>query len=208
MYLDIGAKNFDDAAKRVQIGDMCVFATPPVINGDHVFSPALDDRIGCFIMAETLRQIQSGPYDVYFVFTTQEEVGCRGAKTSAFAIEPDYGLAFDVTYSADTPKARPSPAKMYGGAAIKIKDASVICHPAINKHLEACAKNHAIPYQYEILEWGGTDSGSIHLTKGGVPSGVISVPTRYVHTANEMCALSDVEHCIALAVAALSTELA
>ena len=207
MYIDIGARDEEDAKKLVKIGDVCVYDAMPVINGDVVMSPALDDRVGCFIMVEALKKLTKPAYDLYFVFTVQEEVGLRGAKTAAYAIGPDYGLAFDVTISADTPKSRKFPSKMYGGAAIKIKDASVLCHPVIVNHLENCAKEAEIKYQFEILEAGGTDSGAIHLTKGGAPSGVISVATRYVHSANEMCALSDVQACVDLTVKALETAM-
>ncbi|MCL1987613.1 MAG: M42 family metallopeptidase [Firmicutes bacterium] len=207
MYIDIGAKDEEDAKKRVKIGDICVYCTEPVITGDAFMSKALDDRVGCFIMIEALKQLKSPVYDMYFVFTTQEEVGLRGARTSAYGIDPDYGLSFDVTISADTPKALKFPSKMYGGAAIKIKDNSLICHPKIVKHLEDCAKAANIKHQYEILEFGGTDSGAIQANKSGVPSGVISVATRYVHSANEMCALSDIEDCIKLTVKALETPI-
>jgi len=207
MYIDIGAKNREDAEKRVKIGDVCTFYNKTEINDGVVISPALDDRVGCFIMIEALKKLKNPAFDLYFVFTSQEEVGLRGAKTSAYSVEPDYGLAFDVTISADTPKARKFPSKMYGGAAIKLKDASLLCHPTIIAHLENCAKAADIKYQFEILEAGGTDSGAIHINKGGVPSGVISVASRYVHSANEMCAVSDIEDCIALTVKALETAL-
>ena len=211
MYVDIGARNEEDAKQQVKIGDVCVFSNEMALSGTGsssggvIISPALDDRIGCFIMIEALKKIKNPAYDLYFVFTTQEEIGCRGSKTAAYAIDPDYGLSFDVTISADTPKARKFPSKMYDGAAIKIKDASLLCHPIIINHLENCAKDANIKYQFEILEAGGTDSGSIHVTRGGVPSGVISVATRYVHSGNEMCSLSDVDDCIKLTVKALET---
>ena len=207
MYLDIGAKNGEEAKNQVKVGDVCVFANKPAISGNVLISPALDDRIGCFIMIEALKKISSPKYDMYFVFTVQEEVGCRGAKTAAFAIDPDYGLSFDITISADTPKAFKFPSKMYGGAAIKLKDASLLCHPIIINHLEKCAKEAGINHQFEILERGGTDSGAIHVTRDGVPSGAISVATRYVHSANEMCALSDIEDSINLTVKVLETAI-
>ena len=207
MYLDIGAENRADAEKHVKIGDVCAFAQEPVISANVLITPALDNRIGCFIMVEALKNITKPAFDLYFVFTSQEEVGLRGAKTAAFAVEPDYGLAFDVTTSFDTPKARKMPCGMYGGAAIKLKDKSLICHPVIIDHLEKCAKRDNIKYQFEVLEAGGTDAGALHVSKGGVPSGVVSVATRYIHTANEMCALSDVRECINLAVSALENTI-
>lgn len=207
MYIDIGAKDEEEAKKQVKIGDVCVYSATSELSGDIIISPALDDRVGCFIMIEALKKLTKPAYDLYFVFTSQEEVGLRGARTAAYAIEPDYGLSFDVTVSADTPKAHKYPSKMYGGAAIKIKDASLLCHPTIINHLESCAKRANIKHQFEILDWGGTDSGAIHVNKGGVPSGVISIATRYVHSANEMCALSDIQSCIDLTIAALETAI-
>ena len=207
MYLDIGAKDQEDAMKRVKIGDVCTFATEPQASGDVFISPALDDRIGCFIMAEALKRIKKPAFDLYFVFTTQEEVGLRGARTSAFHVEPDYGLAFDVTGSYDTPEARKFPSKMYGGACIKLKDSSLICHPDVIAHLEKCAKKDGIKHQYEVLEAGGTDVGAIHVTKSGVRCGAISIATRYIHSPNEMCALSDIEDCIKLTVSCLENAI-
>lgn len=207
MYIDIGAKDEEAAKKLVKIGDVCVYCATPEVSGEVFISPAMDDRVGCFIMAEALKKLKNPAFDIYFVFTSQEEVGLRGARTSAYDIAPDYGLAFDVTISADTPKARKYPSKMYGGACIKLKDASVICHTTVINHLEKCAKEANVKYQFEILDAGGTDSGAIHMTKGGVPSGVISVATRYVHSANEMCAISDIEDCINLTVKALETAI-
>jgi len=207
LYLDIGAKDYESAKKLVCIGDVCVYANPPAENGDVFISPALDDRVGCFIMIEALKKLKKPAFDLYFVFTSQEEVGLRGATTAAYSIEPDYGLAFDVTVSADTPKERPMPSKMFGGATIKLKDRSLLCHPTIINHLEKCAQNGGIKFQHEILEFGGTDSGAIHVSRGGVPTGAISIASRHIHTSNEMCALSDIEDCISLAVKALETPI-
>ena len=208
MYIDIGAKDMDDALQHVSIGDIAVFYAPPIADCCKIISPALDDRVGCFIMMEAVKQIQNPAFDLYFVFTVQEELGLRGAKTSAYSVDPDYGLAFDVTLSYDTPKSRKLPSKMYGGAAIKIKDSSLLCHPIMIRHMENCAKDAGIKYQFEILEAGGTDSGAIHISRGGVPSGVMSVATRNIHSSSEMCALSDVDDCIALTVKILETAIA
>jgi endoglucanase len=207
LYVDIGAKDKDDALKSVAIGDVCIFLAEPYANGELFISPAIDDRIGCFVMMEALKQLKNPAFDLYFVFTVQEEVGLRGAKTSAYSVDPDYGIAFDVTVAFDTPKAKKLPQKMHGGAAIKIKDNSLICHPVMIKHIEKCAKEAGVKYQFEILEGGGTDSGAIHISRSGVPSGVISIPTRNLHSANEMCAISDVEECIKLTVKVLETAI-
>ena len=207
MYIDIGAVTREEAEKYIKIGDICVYHNEPIVDDHKIMTPYLDDRIGCYVMAEALKKITKPAFDLYFVFTVQEEVGLRGAKTAAYTVDPDYGIAYDVTISADTPKCRKLPQKFDGGACIKIKDSSVLCHPLIIRHMERCAKDANIKYQYEILEAGGTDSGAIHLNKGGVPSGVISVPTRHVHSMNEMARLSDIQDCIDLTVKMLETEI-
>ncbi len=207
MYIDIGAKDEADARKYVDIGDTCVYLAEPIIDETKIISPALDDRIGCFIMIEAAKKIKNPQYDIYYVFTVQEEVGLRGAKTSAYAVDPDYGICFDVTFSVDTPKALHFPMKMGNGACIKIKDASLLCHPMIIDHMEKAAKQHNIKHQREVLVGGGTDSGAIHVNKSGVPSGGISIATRYIHSGSEMCSLSDIEDCISLTVACLEMEI-
>ena len=207
MFIDIGATSKEEAEKYVSIGDICVFDHEPVIDEVKIMTPYLDDRLGCFIMIEALKKLKKPAFDTYFVFTVQEEVGLKGAKTAAYQIDPDYGISFDVTTSADTPKCRKLPQKFDGGAAIKLKDMSLLCHPIIIKHMEDCAKAGKIKHQFEILEMGGTDSGAIHVNKGGVPSGVISIPTRHIHSMNEMARLSDIQDCIDLTVKVLETAI-
>ncbi len=207
MFIDIGAKDEADAKSRVGIGDVCVYYTEPLVDDTKAISLALDDRLGCFIMIEALKKLTNPKYDVYFVFTVQEEVGLRGARTSAYTVDPDYGIAFDVTLAYDMPKALHYPMKMGNGAAIKVKDASVLCHPMIVKHMENMAKKYNIKHQLEILVAGGTDSGAIHVSREGVPSGAISIATRYIHSSSEMCALSDVQDCIDLTIAVLENEI-
>jgi endoglucanase len=207
LYIDIGAADAEDAGRHVAVGDVCVFCAPQLSDEKKLISPAIDDRVGCFVMIEALKQLKNPAFDLYFVFTAQEEVGLRGARTSAYLVSPDYGIAFDVTVAYDTPKALKMPSKMYGGAAIKIKDSSLICSPVMVQHMERCAKEAGVKYQFEILTQGGTDSGAIQLTKTGVPSGVLSIPTRNLHSASEMCALSDVEDCISLTVKILETAI-
>lgn len=207
LYIDIGATSKEEAEKLVSIGDTCVYYSEPLIDDKKVISPAMDDRIGCFIMMETIKNLSNTNNDLYFVFTVQEEVGIRGAKTSAYSINPDYGIALDVTATGDTPKARTMAVKLGDGPAIKIRDNSVLCHPTVKNHMVKQAKENNIPYQLEVLEFGGTDSGAIHLTRGGVPAGVISIPTRYIHTDCEMCFVSDIANSIQLTVKVLEAEI-
>lgn len=205
LYIDIGAMNREEAEKLVSVGDICIYAGETYVNGDIVISPYLDDRIGCLIQIETIKQIKNPAYDIYFVFSVQEEVGLRGAKTAAYAIDPDYGISYDVTRSHDTPNCLKFPMKMGYGAAIKIKDNSLICHPKVVKQMVQVAKENNIKYQMEVLVGGGTDSGAIHLTKAGVPSGVISVATRNIHSCGETCRVGDVQAAVALSVRYLET---
>lgn len=167
MYIDIGAKNKEDAEKYVSVGDMCIYCSEFSDNENVVFTPYLDDRVGCFIAIEALKTIKENVNDLYFVFSVQEEVGLRGAKTAAYSIEPDLGIAVDVTTHGDTPKAKLFAVGLHKGAAIKVKDNSVISHPLVRESLKKIAKEKNIPYQLEVLEFGGTDAGAIHTSKLG-----------------------------------------
>lgn len=198
MYIDIGAKSREEAIKKVQIGDMGVFHRECVFSGDYVVAKALDDRAGCALLIKVLQEIKDPKYHISCVFTVQEEVGLRGAQTSAFGIDPDLAIAVDVTLTGDTPEAKKMAVELGKGPAIKVKDVSVICHPKIKNGLISVADQKGIPYQLEILDWGGTDAGAIHLTRSGVPSGVISIPTRYIHSPSEMASLSDIENGVKL----------
>ncbi|SDK48875.1 endoglucanase [Natronincola ferrireducens] len=198
LFIDIGASSREEAEDKVKIGDIAVYCSEVVADEKKVISQALDDRIGCFVMIEALKRLSNTENDLYFVFTVQEEVGTRGAKTAAYGIEPDIAIAFDVTATGDTPKAKSMAVKLGKGPAIKVKDNSILCHPKVKNYMIDQAEKNNIPYQIEILEFGGTDAGAIHLTKSGVPSGVLSIPCRYLHSDCEMVFLSDVEEAIEL----------
>ena len=160
------------------------------------------------ILLKALEQIKSSENDLYFVFTVQEEVGVRGAKTAAYGVAPDYGIALDVTIAADTPGAKKiSSVVMGGGAAIKVMDNSLIAHPAMVEMLEELGQKKEIKTQLEVLTAGGTDAGAIHQSRTGVVTGAISIPCRYVHTPMEMADLSDIESCIALVTAFAESKL-
>ncbi|MCL2002390.1 MAG: M42 family metallopeptidase [Oscillospiraceae bacterium] len=204
LYIDIGAKDEKSARGKVQVGDVAVFDQPTFTMGDGLLaSPYLDDRIACVILLEAMRQIPETENDLYFVFSAQEEVGLRGARTAAYGIAPDVGIAVDVTATGDTPEAKPKmECKLRGGAAVKIMDASVICHPKVVAWLEAAAEREGIPHQREVLERGGTDAGAMQISRSGAYAGAISVPTRYIHNPIELCAVEDVEACVRLVRAA------
>ncbi len=191
-FIDIGAKTKEEAEKAVKIGDFAVFDGRPVLNGDKVFSPYLDNRIGCAVLILALSGIKTTRNDLYFVFSAQEEVGLRGAQTAAFQIGADLGIAVDVTGTGDTPGVKDKMSVKLGeGPAIKIADRSVLCSEEVTTLLKNAAERRKIAVQYEILMSGGTDAGAIQRAGSGAPVGGVSIPTRYIHSPNELSSLSD-----------------
>ena len=208
LYLDIGVSSREEAEQIVHIGETAVFMGDFVESGSRIIAKALDDRIGCFVAMEALKQTKS-THQLAFVFTVQEEIGVRGARTASYALEPDLAVAVDVTSTGDTPKAHPMSMNLGSGVGIKVRDNSMITSPQIKRWMAAVATEQTIPFQWEVLEYGGTDSGAIHLSRGGIPAGVLSIPTRYVHSPAEMIDKRDVEAAVGLLVALLErpTEL-
>lgn len=207
MFIDIGANSKEDAEKNISIGDVCIYKSEYVENENVVFTPYLDDRIGCYVAIEAIKKIENPKNDLYFVFTVQEEVGLRGAKTSAYRINPDVGIALDVTGSGDTPKAKPFAVGLNKGTAIKVKDNSILTHPKLRNLMVDISKENNILYQMEVLEFGGTDSGAIHLTREGIITGAISIPTRYVHSTSEMASKQDILNSVELLIKMLEKDL-
>ena len=206
MYIDIGACSKENCEKMVSIGDMAVFEGSFYENNDCVISKALDNRCGCYVLLKALEKIKSDN-DLYFVFTSQEEVGLRGARTSAFSIAPDYALAIDITDTGDTPNGIKMATKLGRGAAIKIMDRSVLCDSFVRSKLAELASKNNISYQLEIMNDGGTDAGAISLSGSGVKTGGISIPTRYIHSPSEMINKNDLNSAINLLVAFLEEQL-
>ena len=210
-FIDIGARSGEEARKLVRVGDTAVYDTAVFINegSGQVFSPYLDNRLSCAVLLSALERLpQDCPNDIYFAFTVQEEVGLRGARTAAFGVAPDYGIAVDVTDVDDTPGSEKSGTTQLGkGAAVKVMDSSVICHPAVVEKLETLAREQNIPVQRDILRGGGTDAGAIHITRMGVRTGGISVPCRYIHTPNEAADRKDARACADLVLAFARAEL-
>lgn len=204
-FIDIGTGSREETEELISPGDNCIFYAPAVeLANDIISSPYLDNRVSCAVLIDVLRSLKTLQYDAYFVFTTQEEVGLRGAKAAAFGIMPDLGIAIDVTGTGDIINpAHIMSVKLGAGPTVKIKDASVICSPMVRRLLEQTAEKHQIPYQPEILEYGGTDTASIQLTGAGIPAGCISIPTRYIHSMSETCSMSDVENAARLLTALL-----
>lgn len=200
MFIDIGAKDKEEAEKKVSIGDSCIYYSGYDEDEKRVVSGALDNRIGCFIAIEALRELSETENDVYVTFTVQEELGLRGATTAAYAIKPDIGIAVDITGSGDTPGNESFAVALGKGTAIKVKDRGIVVDPKLKEYMVQLAKKNDIPYQLEILEYGATDSAAMQLSRSGVLAGVISVPTRFIHSPSETLYKSDVESSIKLLV--------
>lgn len=198
-WIDIGAKNKKEAEKLVAVGDPATFALGTVMLGnDLICGPGLDDRVGLFIVMEALRLCSASKIDValFAVSTVQEEVGLRGATTAAFSIDPEVGIAVDVTHASDNPASENSKA-----APIKLGAGPAICrgpnvNPVVERMLVAAAKKGKIAYQpspsSKLL---GNDANAIQIVRGGVAAGSIGVPNRYMHTQAEVCSLKDLENC-------------
>ncbi len=207
LFIDIGAQSQEEVRKMgVRIGNHVEFDVKfAQIGKDTVTGKALDDRAGCAIMIEAMKQLEKTECTVYAVGTVMEEVGARGAITSAFGIDPDVSIALDVTVAGDTPgiKEIEAPIKMRKGPSLTVSDALLIAHPKVLRLLIDVAEENKIPYQLEAGLPGGTDAGRISLTREGVPSGVISIPTRYIHSPTSMLSLDDAEKSVKLLVAAI-----
>jgi endoglucanase len=176
--------------------------------GDRVIGKAMDDRVGCVVAIETMRKLnKQAPNECVFVFTVQEEVGIRGARAAAYGVNPDVGIALDVTGTGDEIHNRKMAVKLGGGAAIKVHDTSLIVPPAIVNWMVSRAEADGIPYQRELLVGGGTDGGAIQVARAGVPTGCISIPLRFVHTTSETADLGDVQACVDLLTGLLSNEI-
>ncbi|GAA5818623.1 MAG: M42 family metallopeptidase [Methanobrevibacter sp. CfCl-M3] len=209
MFIDIGAFSKEEAEELVSVGDPITFkADFEEFPNDLFMGKALDNRIGCYVMIETLKRINTKS-TVYGVGTVQEEVGLKGAKTSAFKINPDLAFALDVTISGDHPGIgkKDAPVVIGKGPAIVLVDASgrgIIVTEKIKKILTEAGERGNIDYQLEVSDGGTTDGTAIHLTKEGIPTGVISVPTRYIHTTVSVASMKDVEKTIELLVEAIN----
>jgi len=184
----------------VQVGDVAAFARPFMDLGDRLVSKAMDDRIGVAVGLETLRLVGETPHEIYFVFSVQEEVGLRGATTSAYGVDPDIGIAIDVTGSGDTPKGLKMDVGLGKGPAIKVRDGGMLADPRVVDWMVKTAQAAKLPYQLEVLEGGTTDARAIQLTRAGVPAGCVSIPTRYIHSPSEMVDYADVQNAVKLLV--------
>lgn len=202
MFIDFGVS--DRAACPVQVGAVAAFERPFAELGNRLIAKSMDDRIGVAVLIETMRQLKRTPHECYFVFSVQEEVGLRGATTAAFGVDPDLGLAVDVTGTGDTPKGVKMEVSLGKGPAIKVRDAGMLSDPRVVDWMVKTAEKTKIPYQLEVLERGTTDARMIQISRAGVPSSCLSIPCRYIHSPSEMVDYGDVQHAVQLMVALLS----
>jgi putative aminopeptidase FrvX len=207
LFIDIGAENQKDAAKMgVKVGDPASFDVKYAkIGRDVVTGKAFDDRVGCAIMIEALKQLGTTDCTICAVGTVQEEVGLRGAATATFGVDPDVGIALDVTIAGDVPGVNEfdTSLKMGKGPALTVADSGLITHPKVLRLLLDAAKENKITYQLETGLPGATDAARMSLTRQGVPSGTVSVATRYIHSPVGMLSLKDAENSAKLTVAAI-----
>ncbi len=207
LFIDIGANSKNEVEKMgVRVGDPVSFDIKFTrLKNDIVVGKAFDDRIGCAILVEILKRLGEVDCTVYGVGTIQEEVGLRGATTAAFGLYPDIGIAVDVTVAGGVPGVKDieAPIKMGKGPSLTVADRGLITHPKVLRLLVDAAEKLGIPYQLETGLGGTTDAAKISLTREGVPSGVISIPTRYIHSPVSMLSLDDAENSVKLAIEAI-----
>lgn len=201
LYIDVGATSREEAEAR--LGQAASFVRPFADLGRRVVAKALDDRIGCVVLIEVLRRLGETPHEVYFVFSVQEEVGLRGARTGAYGLEPEVGIAVDITASGDTPEAPKMAMKLGAGPCIKVMDSGMLSHPAVKDLMVRVAREREIPYQLEVLSGGTTDAAAMQLVHSGVAAGCVSLACRYYHTPSEMVDMEDVENSVKLLAAVL-----
>jgi endoglucanase len=206
LFVDLGLPG-DEVQKRVAVGDP-VTLRQDFLEGERVVSgKAIDDRVGVYVGVEALKRAKRLACDVYLLGSTQEEVGCRGAHVAGFALEPEIGIALDVTIAADMPDvpAAQQVTRLGKGVAIKLSDSASISHLGLVRAMRTLAEKKKIPYQMEILPRGGTDAGALQLARSGAAVVTLSVPTRYVHSVVEMAHKEDIEGAIRLLAAFLET---
>jgi putative aminopeptidase FrvX len=199
LTLDIGAKSKDDALEAVKIGDYASFATEFTRIGEGlVRGKALDDRTGCALLVELLAA--DYPFDLYGVFTVQEEIGSRGARVVAYSVEPEVAFVLESTVCDDSPKEKDvSPTTRLGyGPALTVADRSLIADKRLVKLVTAAARENGLLLQIKQPLIGSTDAGRLHLTREGVPSVAVAVPTRYIHSPAAMLSLRDFDNTLLL----------
>ena len=199
-FIDTGMSR-EEVEKYIEVGNPITRERKLIEMGNCVNCKSIDNRVSVFVLIEMLRKLKKPPYDVYAVFTVQEEVGIRGANVATQEVRPDFGFGLDTTIAYDVPGAAPHEkiTQLGKGAAIKVMDSSTICDYRMVKFMKEVAKKHKVNYQLEILTGGGTDTAGIQrFTPGGSIAGAVSIPTRHIHQAIEMADKTDIKNAINL----------
>jgi tetrahedral aminopeptidase len=210
MFIDVGASSFTDCP--VRIGDVAGFDRPFMESGTRMVARSMDDRAGVLVAIETMRRLtsnpagspRSGPNELFFVFTVQQQVGVRGAAVSAFGVDPEIGLMIEVTATGETPGAVKCDLQLGKGPAIKVKDGFLLADPRVVEWMTKSAQKNKLPFQREVLAGGNVDAHAIQKNRSGVLVGGLSIPCRYMHSQSEMVDIDDLETAITLLTALLS----
>jgi endoglucanase len=198
LHIDVGAKDGDEARELVRIGDVAVIdAAPLELPNGRLVSRALDNRIGCYVAAEAARLVAAGggaPGDVVALAVVQEETGFAGSRTSAFALDPDLAVVVDLTFATDQPGIELGPITKHTLDSGPVIARGTTLHPLLFELLYETGEAEGIPFTVESLGKGtGTDADAIHVSRSGVPTGLISVPCRYMHSPVELVSLADID---------------
>ena len=201
-FIDLGLSK-EAVEEIIEIGTPITRERELIEMGECVNGKSLDNRISVFVLIEAIKSIHKSqlPFDTYFVFTVQEEVGLRGAQVATLEIQPDIAIAIDTTIAFDLPGSTPGEqvTKLGKGPAIKIMDASVVCHPKLVAFMKQTAVANEIPWQAEVLQAGGTDTAMLQkMVAGGAKAGAVSIPTRHLHQVIESAHKQDVKQAIVL----------
>ena len=205
IYIDAGVDGKTLKKLGIRVGTFAVpkHAARFLGSKDYLCGKGLDDRIGCFILMELIKKTKKLKRNICYVFTVQEEIGLYGAQTSTYQLEPDWGIAVDVTNSLDSME--PKEYRLGGGPTITAMDAEMMPSLCLNDTLIAIAKKKRIPFQIKVEEEGTTDATRIRLAKGGIPATTVGVPVRNLHSTISICNMKDIHYCIQLLYEFLSS---
>ncbi len=206
LHIDIGAASGDEARRLVRIGDVAVIDVDPVeLSNERLASRALDNRVGCYVAAETARMVAEAggaPGDVIALAVAQEETGLHGARTSAYSVRPDLAIAVDVTFATDQPGIELGEITKHEFGSGPVIARGTMLHPRVSELLHETAEAEGIPFTIESVgRRTSTDADAIHASRGGVPTGLVSVPVRYIHSPVELVQLKDIDSTVRLLAA-------
>lgn len=204
MYVDTGL-SVEEVKEKVQVGDPVVFISNFIDLGKNVMGKAFDNRAGCLMLIEIMKRLENFSGTVYAVATSQEEIGLKGARTAAFKLNPDFALSLDVSISGDTPDISDNETsiRLGGGPCITVVESSgrgMVPAPQVKRALISAAREAKIPYQLEATKGGMTDGAIIYMTNEGIPTGGVSIPTRYIHAPSSILCMEDIEFGVKLTI--------